>query len=368
MAAGTRGIVTNGSPLWYVARGTGAVSLILITFSIVLGIANQVRWTMPMLPRFSIQRIHRNVSLLVLAVLGVHIATTVIDHFAPITWLDAVIPFASPYRRLWLGLGAVAFDVLIAIVVTSLVRARLGYRAWRAVHWLAYAAWPVAILHGLGTGTDTRLGWMLFLTVVCIGAVVLTVWWRVAVGWPANLGARVLGIAASVLGPIAIMAFLFAGPLRPGWSRAAGTPQTLLAASRTSAATPTPSASVFPSPPFSGSFAGSIEQSQPGSNGDVQVRITGTLSGDATGVLDVVLEGTPLSDGEGIQMVASRASMGPASDPRLYRGSVVQLDGADIVLRMTSRSQPAIDLQMRVNIDQQTGRVTAVVQGVAAGA
>lgn len=359
--------MTNGSPLWYIARGTGTVSLILLTFSIVLGIANQVRWTMPMLPRFSIQRIHRNVSLLVLAVLGVHIATTVIDHFAPISWLDAVIPFASPYRRLWLGFGAIAFDLLIAIVVTSLVRARLGYRAWRAVHWLAYASWPIAVIHGLGSGTDTRQGWMLLLTIACIGAVVLTIWWRVAVGWPANLSGRLAGVAASVLGPIAIVTFLFVGPMRPGWARAAGTPRTLLAASRTTSTTSkTPPATSFPAPPFTATFAGTIAQSEPGSDGQVTVRLSGDLSGGATGVLDVSLIGQPLEGGEGIQMVGSRASMGPAGNPRLYRGSITQLEGSDMVIRMTSASAPALDVQVRLRIDRETGRVTAVVEGIAA--
>ena len=75
------------------------------------------------------------------------------------------------YRPLWLGLGAVAFDLLSALVVTSLLRARIGYRAWRAVHWLAYASWPFALVHGLGTGSDSRFGWLVLITIVCAGAV-----------------------------------------------------------------------------------------------------------------------------------------------------------------------------------------------------
>ena len=85
--------------------------------------------------------------------------------------LDAVVPFASAYRPLWLGLGAIAIDLLIALVVTSLVRARLGLRAWRGVHWCRYACWPVALLHGLGTGTDARTPWMQALTAVCVAVV-----------------------------------------------------------------------------------------------------------------------------------------------------------------------------------------------------
>ena len=91
-----------------------------------------------------------------------------------------MIPFVSGYRPLWLGLGTLSFDLLVALAVTSLVRRRLGYRAWRAVHWLAYVSWPVAVLHGLGTGSDTKQWWMLALTVVCIVAVLVAVWTRIA--------------------------------------------------------------------------------------------------------------------------------------------------------------------------------------------
>ena len=62
-------------------------------------------------------------------------------------------PVRAALPAAWLGLGALAFDLLVALVVTSLLRRRLGLRAWRAVHWLAYACWPVALVHGWGTGT-----------------------------------------------------------------------------------------------------------------------------------------------------------------------------------------------------------------------
>jgi methionine sulfoxide reductase heme-binding subunit len=57
---------------------------------------------------------------------------------------------------------------VVALVVTSLARARIPLRAWRTVHWLAYAAWPVALLHGAGMGTDAGAGWMLAVDAVCI--------------------------------------------------------------------------------------------------------------------------------------------------------------------------------------------------------
>src|ERR1700760_1269174 len=110
------------SAYWYLARGTGAVSLVLLTASVVLGILGSVRFTAPRWPRFAIDALHRDVSLLVIVVLVIHIVTSVLDGFAPITLLDGVLPFVSGYRPLWLGLGTLSFDLLLAIVITSLVR------------------------------------------------------------------------------------------------------------------------------------------------------------------------------------------------------------------------------------------------------
>ena len=157
----------------------------------VLGLTQAVRFARPGWPRFVVAALHKNASLLAVAALAVHIVTAVLDSYAPIHIADVFIPFVSKYRPFWLGLGAVAVDLLIALVVTSLLRERLGQRAWRAVHWAAYACWPVAVLHGLGTGSDTKLGWVLVLNLVCIASVLLALWWRLAQGWSvANTAGR----------------------------------------------------------------------------------------------------------------------------------------------------------------------------------
>ncbi len=222
------GATLGPSAYWYLARGTGAVALVLLTASVVIGIVGSVRVVTARWPRFAIDAVHRDVSLLVIVVLVIHIVTSVLDGFAPITLLDGVIPFVSPYRPLWLGLGTLAFDLLVAIAVTSLVRRRLGYRAWRTVHWLAYASWPVAVLHGLGTGSDVKQWWMLALTVICIVAVLAAVWTRIAHVSSDHAGLRAPATALAVITPIGLMIFTVAGPLQSGWARRAGTPASLL--------------------------------------------------------------------------------------------------------------------------------------------
>jgi len=166
--------------LWYATRGAGVVSLVLLTGVVVLGIASAMRWQTDSWPRFLTTGFHRNLALSTLIFLALHIVTAVVDPFTALGWQAALIPFSSPYRRLWLGLGVVGIYLLLAIIVTSLLRPLFGPRAWRTIHWLAYAMWPVALIHGIGTGTDPRFAWMLAIEAVCVGSVVAAVAWRVS--------------------------------------------------------------------------------------------------------------------------------------------------------------------------------------------
>lgn len=163
--------MTDSSILWYANRATGAVCLVLFTVVVLLGIAVRLRTRLPGLPRFGTVQLHRTLSLSATAFLALHITAAVVDSYVNITVLDVLVPFASDYQPLWLGLGTVALDLMLAVLITSLLRARMGHRTWRAVHWLVYAAWPIALLHGIGIGTDPGTAWMLWLTVTCTAAV-----------------------------------------------------------------------------------------------------------------------------------------------------------------------------------------------------
>jgi DMSO/TMAO reductase YedYZ heme-binding membrane subunit len=216
-------IVNSSTPLWYTTRATGLVALVLLTGSMSLGLLSWVGVDRPTWPRFVTLALHRNVSLLALAFTVVHVLTTVLDSFVSIPLPDAFIPFISSYRPFWVGLGAISFDLMMALIVTSLVRARLGQQSWRLVHWTAYACWPVAVVHGLGTGTDTPVNWVLLLTTCCVLVVVGLTLWRLILSWPYRPAASATGVVVLVVTMIVVGAWLQAGPLSPGWSHRSGT-------------------------------------------------------------------------------------------------------------------------------------------------
>jgi predicted ferric reductase len=163
----------SGPGLWYATRAAGIVTLLLLTATTALGLLTAGRVSTHRWPRFLVIGLHRNISLLALAFLGLHVGTTVIDSYTSIGIQDAVIPFLSGYHRLWLGLGAIASDFLIALSITSALRQRIGHRFWRVVHWLGYICWPIAMAHGLGIGTDSGKTWVFFLSVACGAAVLI---------------------------------------------------------------------------------------------------------------------------------------------------------------------------------------------------
>jgi methionine sulfoxide reductase heme-binding subunit len=165
---------------WYASRATGIVALLLLTAVLVLGILVNRQGRLPGLPRFAVTSLHRNLSLLSVAFILVHVITAVLDTFVSIPLAAGVIPFASGYERLWLGLGAISFDLMLAMIITSLLRGRINRILWRAIHLLAYLSWPIAFAHSIGASKDLQQGWLLGLSVACAVGVGAAVVWRLA--------------------------------------------------------------------------------------------------------------------------------------------------------------------------------------------
>lgn len=163
--------------LWYASRATGIVALVLLTATIVLGILVAGRAPSAR-PGFARSELHRRVSSVAVAFVALHVLTAVLDSYAHIGWWATVVPFTSSYHRAWVALGTIGVDLLLAVAISSALRRRIPARAWRALHWLAYLSWPVAISHTLGLGPDTRFSWALVLVGGCSAAIAGAALWR----------------------------------------------------------------------------------------------------------------------------------------------------------------------------------------------
>ena len=361
--------VSSSQLLWFTTRATGVVALVLLTGTVVLGVLTSVRVSTRAWPRFAFQDLHRRISLLAVVFVALHVVTTVTDAFAPIGWVSVFVPFTSSYRRLWLGLGTVAVDLLLAVTVSSLLRQKINPRTWRALHWLGYASWPLAVVHGLGTGTDPHLEWMILLVIGCVATVLIAIGWRLVEGWPARAGARMAAGGASIVAVIVLAAWTVAGPLRPGWAQRAGTPASLLAGSGrkvsgkpvTDSSPPVTAVPVdLPPPPYRAPLTGTMTQ-QIKSNGSVGLDITARTTGTLAAVLDVIITGFPDGSG-GVVMQQSQASFGPPATPTEFRGHITGLDGSHMTVALANTRGSHIDLQVDVTISgtQVTGVLTSV--------
>jgi sulfoxide reductase heme-binding subunit YedZ len=336
----------------------------LLTASLVLGVLSSARWHAPRTPRFVVGTLHRNLSLLAIAFVAVHVVTAVADHFAPIGYRDGIVPFLSPYRPVWLGLGTVAFDLMLALVVTSLLRARLGIRLWRAVHWSAYASWPVALLHSLGSGSDARFGWMALVGFGSCVAVALAIALRLArSGAPVGRRLAVAGVSIAV--PLALIAWYQNGPARRGWAARAGTPAALLRGRTSPVASATGAERSLAASSFSSTLSGRLSQSGPDLNGLIRINIVAAVRGRIGGRLRITLWGEP-SEGGGVALTSSDVAFGADGTTLPYVGRVVGLEGNRVDAQVANADGKKVDLSAHLQLNRATGAVSGVLRGEAA--
>ncbi len=168
--------------LWFATRGAGAVSLLMLTASVVFGIVTVARFQHVEWPRFFNYEMHRRVSLLAIVFLAVHVLAAVFDPFTSLGLAAALMPLASTYRPVPVALGVIALYLFTALIVSSLLRRHIGQRTWRAIHWASYAMWPMALLHGFTAGSDASAVWMLGIDALCVAAVGAALSWRLTAG------------------------------------------------------------------------------------------------------------------------------------------------------------------------------------------
>jgi methionine sulfoxide reductase heme-binding subunit len=171
----------NAPALWSATWATGIVALVLLTGTMILGLATTTRAGARNWPGFAQQELHRRISMIATVFVGIHVLTSVLDTFVTISWAAIIVPFTSSYDRLWVGVGALALDLMAAVLISSLLRPRMAPRTWRAVHWLAYLCWPIALAHTFGMGTDAGEAWVIAPAVACMLSVGAALVWRLRV-------------------------------------------------------------------------------------------------------------------------------------------------------------------------------------------
>ncbi len=344
-------LIAAGRVDWYLTRSTGTVALLLLTAIVVLGVLSPLRvpgtqrW-----PRFTIGVLHRDLSLLAVATVAVHVVTSVLDTYAPISWLDAVIPFHSSYRPIWLGLGAAASDLLLALVLTSLVRPRLGYARWRGIHWLAYACWPLAVFHGLGTGSDASAEWMTIVTLVCLAVTSVAVAVRIARAQIPGERRRTVALATPPIVGAAVIGFALIGPWQPGWAKRAGTPTTLLHGRVHVTELPTR---------FAGTLTGHERRHTVA--GGALLDMVLAVAGAEPGTLRIRLAGRP--ENAGVSLVGSQVDLSASGLGGVFQGAVTQLRGGLLRADLRQVGRPGWRVTANLAINATTGVVNGRISG-----
>jgi sulfoxide reductase heme-binding subunit YedZ len=207
--------VSSSPAIWYAARASGVAAYVVLSLVVCLGLtlgkkAQSSRW-----PRFSIEDVHRFGGLLVGSLVGVHVLAIAADSFLPFSLTQLLVPFTASYRPLWTGLGIAAAELLVALAITNHYRRRLPYRFWRRAHYLNFAVWTFASLHGLMGGTDRGAPWLAILYGLSVAAVLTLLLWR--------FGGRVTRVATAGAVTVVALPLLIVGPLGrtpPLWNAA----------------------------------------------------------------------------------------------------------------------------------------------------
>lgn len=181
--------------LWALGRGTGITTLAFLTVSVALGIGTRSGRSLLALPRFAVTDVHRFAGLAATVLVALHLTLLFLDPYAQLRFVDFAVPFLGRYRPLWQGLGTLAFDLLAVVILTSLLRHRFGARTFRAIHWVTYALWPIALAHALGNGTDVYHVWFLVFVCCCVATVSVAVVWRLQTNFVEYAKARDSGRA-----------------------------------------------------------------------------------------------------------------------------------------------------------------------------
>jgi DMSO/TMAO reductase YedYZ heme-binding membrane subunit len=352
-----------GTVTWDTARAGGFAAYILLTLAVTAGLILRNRWQSDRWPRLITNELHGYLSLLGLVFIAVHIAALIVDPFTHFGLKEIVLPFASHYRPLWMGLGIVALYLLLAVWLSTRLRTRIGHRLWRQIHLLAFLVYAAATVHGLGSGSDTRTSWAMGIYGVSVAVVGGLTARRLLVPVTRGDHRRPLGAALAGLAVAGLAAWAFVGPLAAGWGlRAGGARKAVVAVPQTKTTVVNGVVNGVVKTPFVATFTGRATVSAANDVGLVTVRIHGALRGGTRDHLEILVHGAPLNDG-GVSMQASHVTLGAAT--ALYTGRIVKLSGLRLVAAVSSNSEKLrLNILLRFGSD---GSARGTVRGTSLG-
>lgn len=179
----------SDSLAWYSSRVLGFVAYGALAISVIYGLLLSTGLLDRVAHRAVSLTLHQDLSAIAIGLTALHGALLALDTYVPQTVRQLTIPFASPYRPEWTGLGQVAFYVMLAVYGSFFIRRRVGQRAWRALHYSTFLAFVGATAHGVMAGTDSPSGWAFWIYTSASVAVVFLLIYRIALAATAR-GAR----------------------------------------------------------------------------------------------------------------------------------------------------------------------------------
>jgi DMSO/TMAO reductase YedYZ heme-binding membrane subunit len=171
--------VTSDPTIWFVARASGLVAYALLTASVLAGLILKSKPFGRRLRAITAMEIHRTLSFLGLAAIGLHATALVLDKAAHITLSDLFIPGVAAYRPVWTGLGVISAELMVALIVSFPLRKVFGFKTWRKLHWASYGTFALAATHGITAGTDTGKSWTDAIYIGSLSLVAAAIAWRV---------------------------------------------------------------------------------------------------------------------------------------------------------------------------------------------
>ena len=348
----------NPKVLWYLTRATGIIAILLLALVVILGMVTATKAAPKGFAKFLVPDLHRRLSISAAVFLGIHIVTALLDSFVHIGLAASIIPFVSSYRPIWVGFGAISFDLLLVVIATSVARHRFSQGPWKKIHYASWLVVTFAIFHAMGTGSDARVGLVEGIYMALVGVVALAAIFRTARDVQLRKLARIGGSAVIVAVPLLALEWSFKGPLRSGWASASSSFSLLPKVTTTTAATSSAGANSFVWP-VDGGVQGTVSIAN-ASSGTSTVTMTGTVTGTAD-VITVRLVG--LVQQGSLVLQGSSVAIGTASAPNTYTGSVAQAGGSTLVLSLHG-PQGSVTGALSVNING--GSFSGVLQAPAA--